>query len=82
MHVCTHGGQRERERERILSRFRAANTEPNTGLDLTNCEIMTAEIKSRTLNRLNHPGAPTSLYFFMFQIVIVIEGDAETSNIG
>ena len=29
------------ERERIASRLHAVVTEPNVGLDLTNCEIMT-----------------------------------------
>ena len=33
--------ERERGRERILSRLRAVSTEPNTGLELTNCESMT-----------------------------------------
>ena len=31
----------EKERERIPSRLRALSTEPNVGLELTNCEIMT-----------------------------------------
>ena len=31
----------ERGKERVPSRLYAANTEPNAGLDLTNCEIMT-----------------------------------------
>ena len=38
------GADRERERERILSRPRAAGTEPDVGLDpmnSTNCEILT-----------------------------------------
>ena len=34
-------GQRERERERIPSRLRTVSTEPHTGLELTNHEIMT-----------------------------------------
>ena len=33
--------ERERERERIPSRLCTISTEPNTGLDLINCEIMT-----------------------------------------
>ena len=33
--------ERERERERIPSRLYVVNTEPNTGLHLTNHEIMT-----------------------------------------
>ena len=38
-HVSRGGG--ERGRERIPSRLYAGNTEPNTGLKLTNREIMT-----------------------------------------
>ena len=39
------------ERERIPSRQYADSMEPNTGIDPTNCEIMTgAEIKSHRLN--------------------------------
>ena len=34
-------GQRERERERIPSRLHTVGAEPNTGLELTNGEIMT-----------------------------------------
>ena len=33
--------ERERERERITNRIRAASTEPDAGVELTNCEIMT-----------------------------------------
>ena len=40
------GAQRERGRERIPSRLQAVSTEPDVGLEPTNCEIMTrAEIK-------------------------------------
>ena len=40
----------EGQRERILSRLHAASAEPDAGLKLTNCEIMTwAEIKSQML---------------------------------
>ena len=54
---------RERGRERIPSRLWAVSAEPNMGLHLTNCEIMTwAKIKSRAFNHLCHPGA-TSLSF-------------------
>ena len=50
---------RERKWDRIPSRLSITNTEPDTGLDLTDGEIMTrAEIKSQTLNRQSHPGAP------------------------
>ena len=47
MHLRTHvharklGRGRERERERMPSRFCAVSTETNTGLHLTNPEIMT-----------------------------------------
>ena len=34
-------GQREMEREIIPRRLQAVNSEPNVGLELTNCEIMT-----------------------------------------
>ena len=32
--------ERERERERIPSRLHTVSTEPNAGLELTNCRIM------------------------------------------
>ena len=51
-------GQRE-IRERILSRLHTVSSEPDTGIKLTNREIMTsAEIRSRMLNIPSHPGAP------------------------
>ena len=34
-------GQRERERERIPSRLCIVSAEPDVGLELTNCEIVT-----------------------------------------
>ena len=52
--ILSEGG-----RERISSRLLAVSAEPHAGLDPTHCEIMTcAEIKSMSLNRLSHPGAP------------------------
>ena len=39
--VHAHGRGRERGRERIPSRLRAVSAEPDTGLELVNCEIMT-----------------------------------------
>ena len=55
-HACTKRGGAERER--IPSRLSAVSAEPDTGLDPTNCEIMTlAKIKSWTLSWLSHPGA-------------------------
>ena len=35
------GRGRERERERIPTRLLIISTEPDVGLELTNCEIMT-----------------------------------------
>ena len=35
------GGRAEREGERIPIRLHSATAEPNTGLNSTNCEIMT-----------------------------------------
>ena len=52
------GRGRERRRERIPSKLHAVGTEPDAGLNLTNCEIMTsAESKSQMHNQLSHPGA-------------------------
>ena len=52
-------GEEQRERERIPSRLHAVSAEPDAGLRLTNCEVMTrAKMKSRMLNPLSHPGAP------------------------
>ena len=49
--------------ERIPSRPCAVSAEPKTGLELENCEIMTrTQIKSETLNRVSHPGAPLMLF--------------------
>ena len=65
MHTMGGGGGAEREGDRIPSRLCAVITEPYTGLDPTNSEIMTrARIKSPTLNRLNHPGAPIPLILY------------------
>ena len=39
--------------------------EPDTGLELTNLEIMTGgETKSQMLNRLSHLGVPLSSIFY------------------
>ena len=38
---CTHDWGGGRERERIPSRLRTVSIEPDSGLDLMNCEIMT-----------------------------------------
>ena len=37
----TSKGGAENRKERITSRLGAINVEPHTGLELTNCEIMT-----------------------------------------
>ena len=59
--------ERHREGERFPSRFHTVGSEPNMGLELMNHEIVTwAKIKSRTLNRLRHPGAP----FFLWSLWI------------
>ena len=53
-----------RDRDRIPSRLRAVSTGPDVGLEPMNHEIMTwAEMKSRMLNQLSHPGAPICLEF-------------------
>ena len=57
-------GQRARERSQARSVL-SAQTEPHSTLDFTNHGIMTwAKIKSRTLNRLSHPGVPSVGIFF------------------
>ena len=61
-------GQREKERQRIPSRFCAVSTEPDVGLEPTNHEITTwIETKSWTLNQLSHPGTPRHIFFKLFQ---------------
>ena len=53
------GGQRERERENESQASATLSVEPNTWLDPMNPEILNGvKIKSQTLNRLSHPGAP------------------------
>ena len=41
MHVRVGGRGREKGKERIPSRLHTVSSERDTGLDLTNCEIMT-----------------------------------------
>ena len=56
------GAESEGERERIPSRLHTVSMEPDTGLDLMNCETMTcAEIKSWMLNQLSHTDAPIQI---------------------
>ena len=57
--VSRTGAEREGERERISSRLLTVSTEPDTGLKPTKRET---EIKSQTLNRLSHPGAPVNIF--------------------
>ena len=54
-------GQRARETESEAgSRLQAVSTEPDRGLKLTDCEIVTYDMRrSQMLNQLSHPGAPT-----------------------
>ena len=52
----------ERQRERLPSGICTVTEEPDSGLRVTNREIMTrAATKSQTLNRLSHPDAPVVL---------------------
>ena len=52
--------ERERDYERISS---TDSAEPDTGLDTTNCEIMTwTEVKSQMLDQLSHPGTSLNLF--------------------
>ena len=52
------GEEREGERE-----SQGGSTEPDAGLNPMNQEITTwAEIKSQTLNRMSHPGAPLHMF--------------------
>ena len=58
------GGGAERGRERIPGRLHTVSAEPNVGLELRNCKIMTeAKIKSQVLNQLSHPGAPEEAFY-------------------
>ena len=42
-------------RERVPSRLHAISAEPNSGLDLMNCELKS---RARCFNSLSHPGTP------------------------
>ena len=55
----------ERRRDRISSRLYIINAEPDDGLELINCEIMTwpAPRSSGMLNRLRHPGTTMPTIF-------------------
>ena len=72
-HSMSRGGaEREDDTEsKAGSRLWAVSTEPDVGLRPRNLEIMTwAEIKSRTLNWLSHPGAPQKSVFWIYSRVI------------
>ena len=63
----------ERRRERIPSRLRTISAEPDVQLEFTNCEIMTrAEVKSRRLNQLRHPGAPPEMFFNIIISTLIV----------
>ena len=70
---CTGKWQREREREWERENFKqnfCTSAEPDVGLDLTKCEIMTwAEIKSQTLNQLRHPSESIFKFCSMWSLV-------------
>ena len=60
------GGGAEREENTECeagSRFRAVSTEPDAGLEPTNRDHDLS--RSRTLNRLSHPGAPKDKLFYV-----------------
>ena len=48
--VSLRGSGRERGRERIPGRLHTVSTEPDTGLKLTNCEIMTGAKVGRLID--------------------------------
>ena len=52
------GGKRQRERERILSRLHTQHRAPCGARSHDTGITTSAEIKSQTLNRLSHAGAP------------------------
>ena len=68
------GRGRERGRGENPKQAPHVSAEPSLGPELTNCEIMTrAEIKSRTLKRLNHPGAPLISLWFVPLLVFILQ---------
>ena len=55
-------GRVERGRERIPSRLCTISDEPDSGLELTNCEIVTgAEVKRQDTQLTKPPGRPIPL---------------------
>ena len=61
-------GRRERDRQSIPNRLHDASSEPDMGLKLINCKIMTCvEIRSLKLKRPSHPGAPGIAHLQAFQ---------------
>ena len=66
IHRVGVGGRPRAGREGIPSKLQAVSEEANSGLSLTNREVMTwAEIKNQTFNLLSYPGAPGYLYFLV-----------------
>ena len=58
-----YGRGRERGRERIPSRLRPINAEPDLGLNLMNRKIKTwAEIKIQAPDKLSHLGTPNYIF--------------------
>ena len=72
VHMWARKKQREGERESKAG-CETISVEPDAGLELTNREIMTwAEIKSWTLNLLSHSGAPITILFYFYFIIIFL----------
>ena len=67
-HEWGRGREREREGERIQVASALSSTDPDSGLNPMNCEIMASvEIKGWSLNLLSHPGATNTLSYLQFQ---------------
>ena len=63
--------ERESKQERVHAGEEPCQRGPNTGLELTNCEIMTwPKIKSQTRNQLSRPGIP--YYYFCCYCYIIL----------
>ena len=59
-------GVAEREEDRKSQAGPKLSAQSDTGLKLTNREIMTgAKTNSQMLNQLSHPGAPSTILFSM-----------------
>ena len=65
-HEWAQAGEGQKEGDGIPSRLCAISTEPDVGLEPTNCEIMTwAKIKCQTRHRLSLPDAPGVVKFML-----------------